>query len=196
MVGGLYHNGNLGHFENYGAGNFLNLGGGEAPTGYVNPGRNRITYYSDIGGRTLPVNLSDPITGAPFGMSPNESYWAAESSEFEFQPNCYSIGYLGKDHKLWKTTNGGGSFNLLYSFGNASADQVKYIEIGSQNPNIMYVNQQPESGNIGKLWKTVDGGQTWSQLSIPAGNSRRMLLSLDPENDNHLFIAYPNGGLS
>ena len=194
MVGGLYHNGNLGHFENYGAGNFLNLGGGEAPTGYVNPGRNRITYYSDIGGRTLPVNLSDPITGAPFGMSPNESYWAAESSEFEFQPNCYSIGYLGKDHKLWKTTNGGGSFNLLYSFGNASADQVKYIEIGSQNPNIMYVNQQPESGNIGKLWKTVDGGQTWSQLSIPAGNSRRMLLSLDPENDNHLFIAYPSGG--
>jgi len=194
LVGGLYHNGNQGYHENYGTGNFLNLGGGEAPTGYVNPGINRKTYFSDIGGRTLPLNLVDPITGAPFGMAPNESYWAAESSEFEFQPNCYAIGYLGKDHKLWKTTNGGLSFNLLNTFGNAPADQVKYIEVGSQNPNIIYLNQQPETGNQGKLWKTVDGGNTWTQLAIPAGNSRRMLLSLDPENDQHLFIAYPSGG--
>jgi photosystem II stability/assembly factor-like uncharacterized protein len=193
LVGGLYHNGNQGYHENYGPGNFLNLGGGEAPTGYVNPGDNRITYYSDIGGRTLPLSLSNPITGAPFGMSPNESYWAAESSEFEFQPNCYAIGYLGKDHKLWKTTNGGVSFNLLYTFGNAVADQVKYIEVGSQNPNIIYLNQQPESGNQGKLWKSTDGGLTWNQLTLPAGNSQRMLLSLDPANDEHLYIAYPSG---
>jgi photosystem II stability/assembly factor-like uncharacterized protein len=194
LVGGLYHNGNQGYHENYGPGNFLNLGGGEAPTGYVNPGNNRITYYSDIGGKTLPLSLSNPITGAPFGMSPNESYWAAESSEFEFQPNCYTIGYLGKDHKLWKTTNGGVSFNLLYTFGNAAADQVKYIEVGSQNPNIIYLNQQPETGNQGKLWKSIDGGITWSQLTLPAGNSRRILLSLDPSDDQHLYLAYPSGG--
>jgi photosystem II stability/assembly factor-like uncharacterized protein len=193
LVGGLYHNGNQGYHENYGAGNFLNLGGGEAPTGYVNPGRNRITYYSDIGGKTLPTSLANPITGAPFGMAPNESYWAAESSEFEFQPNCYSIGYLGKDNSLWKTTDGGVSFNLVYSFGTAAGDQVKYIEIGSENPNIIYLNQQPAAGNLGKLWKTMDGGITWNLLTIPAGNSRRMLLTLDPANDNHLFIAYPSG---
>ena len=193
LVGGLYHNGNQGYHENYGAGNFLNLGGGEAPTGYVNPGRNRITYFSDISGKILPTSLVNPITSAPFGMSPNESYWAAESSEFEFQPNCYSIGYLGKDQSLWKTTDGGVSFNLLYSFGAEASDQVKYIEVGSNNPDILYLNQQPASGNLGKLWKSIDGGITWNQLSIPAGNSRRMLLSLNPANDNHLFIAYPSG---
>ncbi|MFN4910648.1 MAG: T9SS type A sorting domain-containing protein [Flavobacteriales bacterium] len=193
MVGGLYHNGNQGYHENYGSGNFLNLGGGEAPTGYVNPGRNRITYYSDIGGKTLPLSLTNPITGAPFGMAPNESYWAAESSEFEFQPNCYSIGYLGKDHKLWKTTNGGVSFNLVYTFGSVPEDQVKYIEVGSQNPQIIYLNQQPASGNVGKLWKSTDGGTTWVQLTLPAGNSRRMLLSLDPSNDQHVYLAFPSG---
>lgn len=193
IVGGLYHNGNLGYHENYGPGNFLNLGGGEAPTGYVNPGRNRITYYSDIGGKTLPSTLADPITGAPFGMSPNESYWAAESSEFEFQPNCYSIAYLGKDQSLWRTTDGGVSFNLVYSFGAVPEDEVKYIEIGSENTDIIYLNQQPATGNLGKLWKSIDGGSTWNQLTLPAGNSRRMLLSLDPANDQHLFIAYPSG---
>jgi hypothetical protein len=81
----------------------------------------------------------------------------------------------------------------VYSFGTAAGDQVKYIEIGSENPNIIYLNQQPASGNLGKLWKTTDGGITWNQLTIPAGNSRRMLLTLDPANDNHLFIAYPSG---
>ncbi|NBV92145.1 MAG: T9SS C-terminal target domain-containing protein [Flavobacteriia bacterium] len=194
LVGGLYHNGNLAYHENYGDGNFLMLGGGEAPTGYVNPGENRKTYYSDIGGRTIPLTLNGTVNGAPFGMAPNESYWAAESSEFEFHPNCYSIGYIGKDNSLWKTTDAGASFNLLHSFGNSASDQVKYIEIGNNDPNIIYLNQQPSGGNLGILWKSTNGGQTWNSLPIPPGNSRRMLLTLDPQNDQHIYIAYPSGG--
>jgi photosystem II stability/assembly factor-like uncharacterized protein len=193
LVGGLYHNGNLAYHENYGSGNFLELGGGEAPTGYVNPGINRKTYYSDIGGKFIPLQLADPITGTPFGMAPNESYYAAESSEFEFHPNCYSIGYLGKDNSIWKTTDAGASFNLLYTFGTNVNNDVRYIEVGSNNSNIMYLNQQPASGNVGTLWKSIDGGLTWNTCTIPSGNSRRMVLSIDPSNANNLWIAYPDG---
>ena len=193
LVGGLYHNGNLAYHENYGSGNFLELGGGEAATGYVNPGRNRLTYFSDIGGKRIPYNLNDPISGAPFGNAPNESYYAAESSEMEFHPNCYSIAFIGRDNSIYKTTDAGASFNTLYSFGNSVSDQVKYIEVSSSNPNVIYLNQQPASGNTGKLWKTMDGGQTWSQVTIPGGNSRRMLLSISPLNENELWIAYPSG---
>jgi photosystem II stability/assembly factor-like uncharacterized protein len=193
LVGGLYHNGNLVHYENYGNGNFLELGGGEAPTGYVNPGENRKTYFSDIAGKIIPVNLNDPIANAAFGMAPNESYWAAESSEMEFHPNCYSVAYIGKDNAIWKTTDAGASFNLLYTFGTNTANQVKYIEVSSTNPNVIYLNQQPSSGSNGVLWKTLDGGVTWSQLNKPNGNSRRMLLSLNPINENELWIAYPDG---
>jgi len=193
LVGGLYHNGNLAYHENYGAGNFLELGGGEAPTGYVNPGNNRKTYFSDIAGKIIPINLNDPIANAAFGMAPNESYWAAESSEMEFHPNCYSIAYIGKDNVIWKTTDAGASFNLLYTFGTNTANQIKYIEVSSSNPNVIYLNQQPSSGSNGTLWKTTDGGVTWSQLNKPSGNSRRMLLSLNPQNENELWIAYPDG---
>lgn len=193
LVGGLYHNGNLAYHENYGNGNFLELGGGEASTGYVNPGINRKTYFSDIGGKFIPLQLADPITGTPFGMAPNESYYAAESSEFEFHPNCYSIGFLGKDNSIWKSTDAGASFNLLYTFGTNVNNGVRYIEVGSNNPDILYVNQQPASGNIGTLWKSIDGGISWNSCFIPAGNSRRMLLSLDPLNSNNLWIAYPDG---
>jgi hypothetical protein len=159
----------------------------------VNPGKNRLTYFSDIGGRRIPMNLGDAISGAPFGMSPNESYYAAESSEMEFHPNCFSIAFLGRDNTLFKTTDAGASFNALFTFGTASGDQVKYIEVSSSNPNVMYLNQQPASGNTGKLWKTTDAGQTWSLLTIPSGNSRRMLLSINPINENELWIAYASG---
>lgn len=193
LVGGLYHNGNIAHHENYGTGNFLELGGGEAPTGYVNPGQNRKTYYSDIAGKVLPTNLTGQISNAAFGMSPNESYYAAESSEMEFHPNCYSIAYIGKDNSLWKTTDGGASFNLVYTFGTNTNAQVKYIEVCSSNPNVIYLSQQPSSGNNGTLWKTMDGGSTWTQLNKPDGNSRRMLLAHNPLNANHLWLAFPDG---
>lgn len=190
LVGGLYHNGNIAHHENYGAGNFLELGGGEAPTGYVNPGNNRKTYFSDISGKIIPLNLNDPISSFGSGMSPNESYWAAESSEMEFHPNTYNIAFIGNENKLWKTTDGGASYSLLYTFGTNTNNQVKYIEIASDNPNVIYLNQQPESGSTGTLWKTLDGGTSWSTLTIPSGGSRRMLLSVNPANSNEIYIAY------
>ncbi len=193
MVGGLYHNGNLSWHENYGPGIFLELGGGEAPTGYVNPGVNRKTYFSDIGGKVLPLTITGAIGNFSLGMSPNETYYSAESSEMEFHPNCYNTVYLGKDNKLWRSDDGGGSFNLVDSFGTSINNQVKYIEISNTNPDIIYLNQQPASGNTGTLWKTIDGGINWTSLQIPPGNSRRMLLTLDAVNDSIIWIAYPGG---
>jgi photosystem II stability/assembly factor-like uncharacterized protein len=193
LVGGLYHNGNLAYYENYGNGTFLELGGGEAPTGYVNPGNNRKTYFSDISGKYLPLNLNDPILNFSNGMSPNESYWAAESSEMEFHPNCYSIAFIGKDHKLWKTTDGGGSYSLVNTFGTSANVFVNQIEISSSNPDVMYVHQRPSSGSLGYLWKTTNGGFLWDPVTLPAGNSRRALLAINPENENELWMAYPSG---
>lgn len=191
MVGGLYHNGNLAYHENYLPGNFLELGGGEAPTGYVNPGKNTKTYFSDIGGKNLPLSIVGNISNFSIGMSPNETYYSAESSEMEFHPNCYQIIYLGKENKFWKSSDAGASFNLVYTFGSNINDQVKYIEISNENPDVIYLNQQPANGNVGKLWKTIDGGLTWNQLPVPVGNSRRMLLSLDAIDDNIIWVALP-----
>lgn len=193
LVGGLYHNGNLAYHENYGVGNFLELGGGEAPTGYVNPGDNKLTYYSDVDGKRIPATLDGAIQNASFGINPNESYWAAESTELVFHPNCYSIAYTGKDHQLYRTSDKGASFELVQTFGSNANARINYIEIASDNPQIMYLNQKAASGGIGKLWKTTDGGLTWTQLTIPSGNSSRMLLALNPANAQELWLAYPSG---
>src|SRR4030095_2659458 len=49
MVGGRYHNGNGGFYKDYPEGAFIALGGGEAPTGYVNYSDERKTYFSALG---------------------------------------------------------------------------------------------------------------------------------------------------
>ena len=193
LVGGLYHNGNLANYEKYNYGEFLTLGGGEAPTGYINPGNNRKAYFSDIGGKMIPINITDPVSSFSFGKAPNESYWSASSSEMEFYPSCYNIAYLGNENKLWKTTDGGSNFVLIGEFGKNTFDKINYIELSRSNPDVIYCNQQMKDGSNGILWKTVDGGIHWTNTSLPPGYSHRMLITLDFLDENRLWLAYPSG---
>ena len=193
-IGGLYHNGNVSSFDVWGMGNFLQLGGGEPASGYVNPGENRRVYSSDINGKIIPMSIGDPILNVGFGIDPNESYWAAESSEFEFDPRCYSTGYIGNDHQLWKTEDKGVSFTAMHSFGTDPDSRITYIEIARSNPSTWYVCQQMNGVNSGKLWKTTDGGSSWSELTLPlSSNTKRMLIQVDPKNANILYIAFTTG---
>ncbi|HEU4716895.1 MAG TPA: PKD domain-containing protein [Bacteroidia bacterium] len=194
MVGGLYHNGVVAYDEDYGANNYLQLGGGEPASGYVNPGINKKVYSSEIGGAILPDAIGQPVQYLTLGMSPNESYWTANSSEMEFDPRCYNIAWIGNANKLYRSTDGGGSFNLVYTFGTNTSANLSYFEISMSNPDVMYVTQQPASGNQGKIWKTTDGGITFTQLTIPAGNSSRIIITLSPTSSDSLWIGYPSNG--
>ncbi len=192
LIGGTYHNGDLAWYQNWPSGDFVYVGGAENPTGYVNPSEGQRVYGSDIGTVIMPSTFGGGWVFGSLGMAPNEHYWPCSSSEMEFYPSCYNIIYLGYENKLYKSTDGGGTFNLVHTFsGNASAE-VYYIEISRSNPQVMYV-VQTLGGNQGQLWKTTDGGQTWNWLTIPAGNTSKMLIALDPKNENNLWLAYQYG---
>ncbi|MFN8395032.1 MAG: PKD domain-containing protein [Bacteroidia bacterium] len=79
------------------------------------------------------------------------------------------------------------------SFGTDPDAQIKYIEISRSNPDVIYLSQQPASGNLGKIWKTTDGGATWTSIPMPSGaNRRKILLALDPEDSEKLYAAFPD----
>ncbi len=194
-VGGLYHNGNLSSFDNWGEGEFLQLGGGEPASGYVNPGMDRRVYSSDINGKIIPMLIGDPVENVGFGIDPNESYYAAESSELEFDPRCYSIAYTGLDNVLWRTEDMGNSFTPFFTFGSNSNDEITQIEFAWSDPQVMYVHQMIGSSSIGKLWRTNDGGEAWAELELPlVSNSRVAMIQCDPEDANGIYIAFTYAG--
>lgn len=191
MVGGRYHNGDAGYYEGYNAGEFLALGGGEQPTGYVNYGANegRTTHFSDIGGRILPETSNGVVEGFGSGAEPNESYWNCNSSRTAFDWEYWNTAFMGKDNTLWKSTDGGSSFSTLYTFGTTTTNTVLWFEQNYTNGNVLYVQQVV--GSVSKIWKTTDGGQNWTQLTLPQ-NKRDLYFSLGT-NPDEIYIAYSYG---
>lgn len=191
MVGGRYHNGNMAYLENYPSGEFLALGGGEAPTGYVNYSDENATIHSDIGGYYLPEDLTGDPQYFAVGILPNESYWNNGSSRIMFDHAYYNAAWAGKDNGIYRSADGGASFELVYTFGNNAADDVLWIEQSYADHNVMYLQQAV--GNTSVMWKSTDHGISWSEVDLPS-NLRNMSFTLGGTNPNELWVSYYDGG--
>lgn len=190
LVGGTFHNGVDVYYEGFPNGSFLDLGGGEPASGYVNPGNALRIYSTNIGSKIIPQSINGAILNASIEMLPNESPWFAESSEMEFHPSCYNIVYLGKDNQLFKSVDGGASFTSVFSASPNS--EVLGIEISRDNTDTMYIVVRPDSGNASVV-KTTNDWETNSIVNLPGSAANRAIISLDPENDNTIWMAYPRG---
>jgi photosystem II stability/assembly factor-like uncharacterized protein len=189
---GRYHNGNGVYHANYGNGNFISLGGGESATGYVNLGNNFKVYHSDINAYKITSDFTTLNTSMPnLALFPNEAYYTSNKSEIEYDPRYFNHMYMGKENKLWKSEDGGNSFNLIQAFGSSITNIVTGIEISRQNPNIIFVAQRDDS--VAKLWRTQDGGTTWTQISIP---STQVTMYISLNENNTLFVSYDSGSNS
>lgn len=73
-----------------------------------------------------------------------------------------TVGWLANGAKLWRTTDGGSSWKLVYSRGKANRFEPEYIDhlkFVSAETGWMMVNE--------KLFRTDDGGDTWRSLRTP-----------------------------
>lgn len=191
LIGGRYHNGNTGRKSSYPSGKFHRLGGAEAPTGYVNPG-NENCYFSDIRTKILGAYYNEEaISTGSLSLYPNEEYWQGESSEIEFHPYCYNTMFLGFENKIYRSTDGGNSFDSVYAFGTNSSRPVMQIEISRSNPNVIYAYAM-QTNTLAKLLRSADGGATWTVNNFPTGISSAVSgsITLSATDENNLWVCF------
>jgi hypothetical protein len=178
VVGGRYHNGNTAWFQGYPPGKHLYIGGGEAPTGYVNPGDIRTVYCSDVGRMQLPGIFGQPATTYEVSKWPNESYLPMESGDQEWDPRFFRTYYVGNGRTLWKTRNDGQDFDYLFTHSDTEARVLK-VRVSRFDPNVVYFTVKRSS--TGELWKSLNGGASAFQCAAPSGLTEEELRVSDIE---------------
>ena len=125
-------------------------------------------------------------------------------------PNTLYVGAMGlpfernNDRGLYKTTSIGVSWQQKLFL----SDQAGIIDLvmSPLDPNVLYAagwdrirsNQESVvSGENARIWKTIDGGNSWTKLGggLPEDDQSRIGLAIDPFNENHLFASYVNTNL-
>ena len=95
---------------------------------------------------------------------------------------------------MYKTTNGGVSFELVHDFGGQKVVQVK---VSWSNPDVIYVTHK-FNASIFKIMKTTDAGTTWSDVTPTSGqangqHNRTKYIEVDDKDENKLWVILMGG---
>ncbi|MGB0403241.1 MAG: LamG-like jellyroll fold domain-containing protein [Salibacteraceae bacterium] len=200
-TGGKYHDGTTGWYEGYANGKAYNIGGVEEASGYVHPIESRKmifrTHYASSNSRvrTIPKTFGGNIINSnDFKIRPNEHYWTAERSGFYFDPRYADHIYVALNNAVFKTTDGGATFDTIFTFPDA-AGMVYEMEISRSNPNVLYAVYNPKGGywDPCEIWKSTNGGKAWTKTTAPTGNNRRFRISIQPDDANKVWVCVPRG---
>ena len=109
----------------------------------------------------------------------------------------------GGERGIYKTTDGGTTWRRVLNVSEHTG--FNEVHLDPRNPNILfatahqrrrhvhtYISGGPESG----LWKSEDGGETWSEVKngIPSGDKGRLSLAISPANpDLHYLMVEGHG---
>ena len=105
------------------------------------------------------------------------------------QPNVFYMGV--NNGGVWKTTDFGRTWIPI--FDDQPTGSIGDIVVSPSNPNVIYVGsgeglQRPDLSVGDGMYKSVDGGKTWSNIGLREGQQIGGM-ALDPENENRLFVA-------
>ncbi len=183
-----------------------------AGTGETNPGGGSITFYGDgiykssDGGAswTHLTGLTDPWTIARIVVNPNNpsQVWVAVSG---------NLFIAGGTRGVYVTNDGGTTWSQSLATPNGTTG-ASDLAMSQQNPSVLYAamwdhvrvpDHRTYTGVGSGVWKTTNGGTTWTELTSPAtapptglpldnpGNGR-IGLAVAPSDDKYVYVNYAN----
>ncbi len=105
------------------------------------------------------------------------------------QPNVFYIGV--NNGGVWKTSDYGRTWVPI--FDSQATGSVGDVVVAPTNPNTIYVAsgegiQRPDLSIGDGIYKSTDGGKTWTNTGIHDGQQIGGL-AIDPQNENRVFVA-------
>lgn len=93
----------------------------------------------------------------------------------------------GSNGRLYHTTNGGGTWDEV-DFGKPLETDIKSIYIDPLDPSLVYVGLENVFGGEGPLehsylWRTQNGGATWTPLYLPSPPWNVSIMGREPHDD-------------
>lgn len=163
----------------------INVGGGGWFERIAVDANGSIYVASDLAGVYVSHDNGDnwSIIGPPQGL------YSTHIAGFGMHPDNAAFFFVGTDEGIYKTIDGGASFSHPLSFGYVETlavadDTVAYAAFHSQ-------------WNLadGRIYKTLDGGDTWFQVSVglPAVGLRILKIQVDPQNPDRLYFLSGEG---
>jgi photosystem II stability/assembly factor-like uncharacterized protein len=105
------------------------------------------------------------------------------------EPNVYYIAAVNGG--VWKTTDVGHTWEPI--FDAEGTGSVGAIAVAASDPNVIYVGsgeglQRPDLSTGDGVYKSTDGGRTWTHLGLPDAQQITAIL-VDPKNANRVFVS-------
>ncbi|NYJ27232.1 VPS10 domain-containing protein [Allomuricauda sp. ARW1Y1] len=157
----------------------------------------RGVYKSTDGGATWEQLLYvDPKTGcADLAMDPTNPD-ILYASMWEFRRTGWSFESGGDKSALYKSTDGGKTWNKIHNGFPAGKLGRLAIAVAPSNPNVLYTVIEAEKDERKGLYRSNDAGASWEQLNNDFGITVRPFyfsrIVVDPKNENVVV----KGGLS
>ncbi|MBI1333170.1 MAG: hypothetical protein GC165_09850 [Armatimonadetes bacterium] len=92
---------------------------------------------------------------------------------------------------LWKTVNGGISFDCVFDYGGSVS--MGAIGLSKSDPNVIYIGTGEQSSRNSVAWgdgvyKSTDGGKTWKHMGLTDTRHISKVV-VDPHNPNIVYVA-------
>ena len=161
----------------------------------------RGVYKSEDGGKTWAQILYDgPSTGcADLAMDPTNPN-VLYASMWEFRRTGWSFNSGGEKSALYKSVDGGKTWNKIHNgFPEGKLGRLA-IAIAPSSPNILYTVIEAEKQEKKGLYKSLDGGDSWTQSNNDFGITVRPFyfsrIVVDPTNPDVILKAGLSGSIS